>query len=35
MDLTKKGWGELKRLSKGYANGHEPTHHKRGVESLL
>jgi hypothetical protein len=23
LDLTKRGWGELKRLSKGYENGQE------------
>jgi hypothetical protein len=30
MDLTKRGWEELKRLSKGYANGQELAHHERG-----
>jgi hypothetical protein len=24
LNLTKRGWGELKRLSKGYENGQEP-----------
>jgi hypothetical protein len=23
LDLTKRGWGDLKRLSKGYENGQE------------
>jgi hypothetical protein len=32
MDLTKRGWVELKRLLKGYANGQEPATHERGVE---
>jgi hypothetical protein len=35
LDLTKRDWGELKRLLKGYANGQEPATHERGVESLL
>jgi hypothetical protein len=30
LDLIKRGWEELKRLSKGYANGQEPAHHERG-----
>jgi hypothetical protein len=31
LDLTKIGWGELKRLSKGYENSQEPaTHESRG-----
>jgi hypothetical protein len=30
MDLTKRGWGELKRLSKGYENGQEPATHGSG-----
>jgi hypothetical protein len=30
MNLTKRGWRELKRLSKGYANGQEPAHHESG-----
>jgi hypothetical protein len=30
MDLTKRGWGELKRLLKGYSNGQEPVTHERG-----
>jgi hypothetical protein len=30
LDLTKRGWGELKRLSKGYKNGLEPTTHESG-----
>jgi hypothetical protein len=24
LDLIKRGWGELKRLLKGYENGQEP-----------
>jgi hypothetical protein len=31
LDLTKSGWGELKRLLKCYANGQEPTTHERGA----
>jgi hypothetical protein len=30
LDLTKSGWGELKRLLKEYANGQEPATHERG-----
>jgi hypothetical protein len=30
LDLTKRGWGELKRLSKGYENGQEPATHESG-----
>jgi hypothetical protein len=30
LDLTKRGWRELKKLSKGYANGQEPALHERG-----
>jgi hypothetical protein len=35
LDLTKSGWGELKRLLKEYANGQEPVAHEIGVECLL
>jgi hypothetical protein len=35
FDLAKSGWGELKKLLKGYANGQELATHKRGVEFLL
>jgi hypothetical protein len=28
--FTKRGWGELKRLSKGYENGQEPATHEGG-----
>jgi hypothetical protein len=30
LDLTKRGWGELKRLLKGYSNGQKPANHNRG-----
>jgi hypothetical protein len=30
LNLTKRGWGELKRLPKGYENGQEPTTPKSG-----
>jgi hypothetical protein len=30
LDLTKSGWGELKRLLKSYANGQGPAAHARG-----
>jgi hypothetical protein len=30
LDLIKRGWRGLKRLSKGYADGQEPVHHERG-----
>jgi hypothetical protein len=30
LDLTKRGWGELKRLSKGYKNGQEPATPENG-----
>jgi hypothetical protein len=30
LDLTKRGWGELMRLSKGYENGQEPATQKSG-----
>jgi hypothetical protein len=30
MDLTKRGWRELKRLSKGYENGQELATHESG-----
>jgi hypothetical protein len=30
LDLTKRGWGEPKRLSKGYANGQELAPYERG-----
>jgi hypothetical protein len=32
LDLTKRGWGELKRLLKGYSNGQEPATHERRDE---
>jgi hypothetical protein len=30
LDLTKRGWGELKRLLKGYENGQELAPHESG-----
>jgi hypothetical protein len=30
LDLTKRDWGELKRLLKGYSNGQKLSTHKRG-----
>jgi hypothetical protein len=30
LDLTKRGWGELKRLSKDYENGQKPATHESG-----
>jgi hypothetical protein len=32
LDLTKRGWGELKRLPKGYENGQEPITPESGGE---
>jgi hypothetical protein len=31
LDLTKRSWGELKRMSKGYENGQEPATNESGV----
>jgi hypothetical protein len=30
LELTKSGWGELKKLLEDYANGEEPATHERG-----
>jgi hypothetical protein len=30
LDITKRGWGELKRLLKGCVNGQELATHERG-----
>jgi hypothetical protein len=36
MDLTKRGWRELKRVLKGYANDQEPaTHEREGGVSFI
>jgi hypothetical protein len=32
MDLTKRGWRELKRMLKGYSNDQEPGIHEREGE---
>jgi hypothetical protein len=35
LDLTKRGWGELKRLPKGYVNGQEPATPESGGVSAF